>query len=80
MANGFISEDSAKALIDAGEIRVVLSFKKSSYPAAVSVQDLGHQSLLIRAWENDSLRDRRTFPDNKNIVEPFRKHAMIRHL
>jgi tripartite-type tricarboxylate transporter receptor subunit TctC len=42
-----ISEDSAKALIDAGEIRVVLSFdKKSVYPDAVSIQDLGHPELI----------------------------------
>jgi len=42
-----ISDDSAKTLIDAGEIRVVLSFdKKSSYPDAVSIMDLGHPELI----------------------------------
>ena len=42
-----VSEDSAKALIDAGEIRVVLYFgKKSPYPDAVSIQDLGHPELI----------------------------------
>jgi tripartite-type tricarboxylate transporter receptor subunit TctC len=42
-----VSEDSAKALIDAGEIRVVLVFdKKSTYPGAVTIQDLGHPELI----------------------------------
>ncbi len=42
-----VSEDSAKVLIDAGEIRVLLSFdKKSIYPDAPSIQDLGHPELI----------------------------------
>lgn len=42
-----ISEDSAKTLIDSGDIRVLLSFdNKSSYQDAVSIQDLGHPELI----------------------------------
>jgi len=42
-----ISEDSAKNLIDSGEMRVLLTFdKKSRYPGAVSIQDLGHPELI----------------------------------
>jgi tripartite-type tricarboxylate transporter receptor subunit TctC len=43
-----ISDDSAKALLDAGEIRPLLSFeKKSSYPGAPSIQDLGHPEVVL---------------------------------
>ena len=43
-----ISDDSAKALLDAGEIRALLSFeKKSSYPGAPSIQDLGHPEVIL---------------------------------
>jgi tripartite-type tricarboxylate transporter receptor subunit TctC len=42
-----ISDDSAKSLIDAGELRVLLVLdKKSAYPGAVSIQDLGHPGLV----------------------------------
>lgn len=42
-----ISDDSAKTLLDAGELKVLLSFdKKSIYPGAPSVQDLGHPQLI----------------------------------
>lgn len=42
-----ISDDSAKSLIDAGELRVLLALdKKSAYPGAVSIQDLGHPELV----------------------------------
>ncbi len=42
-----VSEDSAKTLIDSGEIRVLLSFdKKRAYPDGVSIQDLGHPELI----------------------------------
>lgn len=42
-----VSEDSAKALVNSGELRVLLSFdKKSAYPEATSVQDLGHPELI----------------------------------
>ena len=42
-----ISDDSAKTLIDAGELRVLLAFdEKSSYPGAPSIRDLGHPELI----------------------------------
>lgn len=42
-----ISDDSAKTLLDAGELRVLLSFdKKSIYPGAPSIQELGHPELI----------------------------------
>ncbi len=42
-----ISDDSAKTLLDAGELRVLLSFdKKSTYPGAPSVQEIGHPELI----------------------------------
>jgi tripartite-type tricarboxylate transporter receptor subunit TctC len=44
-----ISDDSAKALLDAGEVRVLLAFdRKSIYPGAVSIQELGHPELINR--------------------------------
>ncbi|MDP2759359.1 MAG: tripartite tricarboxylate transporter substrate binding protein [Sideroxyarcus sp.] len=71
-----VSEDSAKALIDAGEIRVVLSFdKKSSYPAAVSIQDLGHPELINPSMGERFLAGPPNLPKKiaKNIVEAFQK-------
>ena len=42
-----ISDDSAKTLVDAGELRVLLVFDaKSSYPGAPSIRDLGHPELI----------------------------------
>ena len=42
-----ISDDSARSLIDAGELRVLVALdKKSAYPGAVSIQDLGHPELV----------------------------------
>lgn len=71
-----ISEDSAKALIDAGEIRVVLSFdKKSSYPDAVSIQDLGHPELINPSKGERFLAGPPNLPKRiaKNIAEAFQK-------
>jgi len=42
-----VSDDSAKALLDAGEIRALISFdEKSIYPGALSIKDLGHPELI----------------------------------
>ena len=42
-----VSEDSAKSLIDSGELRVLLSFdRKTPYPDATTAQDLGHPELI----------------------------------
>ena len=69
-----VSDDSAKTLIDAGEIRVLLSFdKKSIYPGAPSIQDLGHPELVNPTKGNRFLVGPPGLPKNleKTIVEAF---------
>ena len=71
-----VSEDSAKALIDSGEIRVVVSFdKKTSYRDAVSIQDLGHPELINPSMGERFLAGPPNLPKKieKNIVEAFQK-------
>ena len=71
-----ISEDSAKALIDAGELRVLLSFdKKSAYPDAVSIQDMGHPELINPSKGERFLAGPPNLPKRieKNIAEAFQK-------
>jgi tripartite-type tricarboxylate transporter receptor subunit TctC len=42
-----VSDDSAKPLIDAKEIKVLLSFSDTSeYPGTVNIKDLGHPELI----------------------------------
>ncbi len=42
-----ISDDSAKSLLDAGEVKVLLTLdRKNIYPGAVSIQELGHPELV----------------------------------
>jgi tripartite-type tricarboxylate transporter receptor subunit TctC len=42
-----VSEDSAKALIDAKEIKVLLSFSDhTDYPGAVNIKELGHPEMI----------------------------------
>jgi tripartite-type tricarboxylate transporter receptor subunit TctC len=69
-----VSDDSAKTLIDAGELRVLLSFdKKSIYPGAPSIQDLGHPELVNPTKGNRFFVGPPGLPKNaeKTIVEAF---------
>jgi tripartite-type tricarboxylate transporter receptor subunit TctC len=71
-----VSEDSAKALIDSGELRVLLSFdKKSAYPEATSVQDLGHPELINLTKGNRFLAGPPALPKKveKSITEAFQR-------
>jgi tripartite-type tricarboxylate transporter receptor subunit TctC len=69
-----ISDDSAKSLIDAGELRVLLAFdKKSAYPGAVSIQDLGHPELVNLTRSHRFLAGPPGLPKDieKTIVQAF---------
>ncbi len=69
-----ISDDSAKSLIDAGEIRVLLALdKKSDYPGAVSIQDLGHPELVNLTKAHRFLAGPPGLPKDieKTIVQAF---------
>lgn len=71
-----ISDDSAKALLDAGEIRVVLAFeKKSPYPDAISIQDLGHPELINPSKGERFLAGPPNLPKNieKALASAFQK-------
>jgi len=72
----FLSDDSGKPLIDAGEIRVLLAFdRKSIYPGAPSIQDLGHPELVTPTKGNRFLAGPPGLPPSiKNvIVEAFQQ-------
>ena len=71
-----ISDDSAKALLDAGEVRVLLAFdKKSVYPGAVSIQELGHPELINRTKAYRFLAGPPGLPSQTGnmIVEAFQR-------
>ena len=71
-----ISDDSARALLDSGEIHALLSFeKKSSYPGAPSIQDLGHPELILPTKGHRFLVAPPGLPKGLNnmIVEAFQQ-------
>ncbi len=71
-----VSEDSAKALIDSGDLRVLLAFeRKSAYPDSVSAEDLGHPELVNLTKGNRFLAGPPNLSKNagKSITEAFQK-------
>jgi tripartite-type tricarboxylate transporter receptor subunit TctC len=71
-----VSEDSAKALIDSGDLRVLLAFeKKSAYPDSVSAQDLGHPELINLTKGNRFLAGPPNLSNKvgKSITEAFQQ-------